>query len=415
MLHFVAPFVAPWIAVLYKRARQCSTVAPCTGPVREVNVSPPCPPSLASKTPRSYHAHVSPSRLRLLRRRAALQMPRLTWTILLLVAAAFAPGARATSNYFTHLWQTEDGLPQNAVTSIIQTRDGYLWLGTYGGLARFDGIRFTHFDPASYPQLKSSRVTSLLEDRDGYLWVGHETGEVVRFKQGRFDEIQAPSSWKGKKIVAICEDELSDFWLVSDEGLMSRLRDGLLLVPRAGAALGLVGIANDAAGHIWIARHGALSKLQNGKLVPITLDDSGADPYVQGICPSRDGGLWVSFNGQIRKWKVNHWAQDLGEAPWGLRGVTRMIETQEGCLAAGTIDSGLDIMNCRGGVLQLNHTNSLPQNWVRALCEDHEGNLWVAAGSGGLVALRAGKVAALSPSDKWLGRAVLSLTAARDG
>src|SRR5262249_32159616 len=207
-------------------------------------------------------------RLRLLRRGAALQMLRLTRPILFLLLAVFAFDARATSNYFTHLWQTEDGLPQNAVTSIIQTRDGYLWLGTYGGLARFDGIRFTHFEPSSYPQLKSSRVTSLLEDREGYLWVGHETGEVVRFKQGRFEEMQAPSSWKGKKIVAICEDELSEFWLVSDEGLMSRRRDGLLLVPRAGAALGLVGTATDGAGNIWIARHGALSKLQNGKLVP---------------------------------------------------------------------------------------------------------------------------------------------------
>jgi len=342
-------------------------------------------------------------------------MPRLIWTILLLIASALAPAAQASSHYFTHLWQTEDGLPQNAVTSIIQTRDGYSWLGTYGGLSRFDGVRFTRFDPTTYPQLKSSRVTSLLEDRDDFLWVGHETGEVVRFKHGRFEEMPVPPGWKGKKIVAICEDELSDFWIVSDEGLMSRLRDGLLLVPRAGEALGLVGIANDAAGHIWIARHGALSKMQHGKLVPITLDDSGTDTYVQGICPSRDGGLWVSFNGQVRKWKVNHWAQDLGEAPWGLRGITRMIETQEGCLAAGTIDSGLDIMNCRGGVLQFNHTNSLPQNWVRALCEDREGNLWVAAGSGGLVALRAGKVAAISPPDNWQGRAVLSLSAATDG
>jgi signal transduction histidine kinase/ligand-binding sensor domain-containing protein len=323
--------------------------------------------------------------------------------------------AQGSSNYFTHLWQTEDGLPQNAVTSIIQTRDGYLWLGTYGGLTRFDGIRFTRFDPSSYPQLKSSRVTSLLEARDGLLWVGHETGEVVRFKQGHFEEVPVPSVWKGKKIVAICEDELNDFWIVSDEGLMCRLRDGLLLVPRAGGAPGLVGIANDAAGHIWIARHGALSKLQRGKLAPMTFDNSGSEPYVQGICPSRDGGLWVSLDGQVREWKGNQWVQDLGEAPWGLKGVTRMIETHEGCLAAGTSDSGLDLINCRGDVLHFNHTNSLPQDWVRALCDDHEGNLWVAAGSGGLVALRAGKVAAISPPDDWQGRAVLALTAGHDG
>lgn len=362
-----------------------------------------------------YSTLVLPCRSQSSLRWAVLRTLQPFCLLLLLTFGTLVSHAWASSNYFTHLWQTEDGLPQNAVTSIIQTRDGYLWLGTYGGLARFDGIRFTRFDPGAYPQLKSSRVTSLFEGRDGFLWAGHETGELVRFRQGRFEEIAVPSVWKGKKIVAICEDELADFWLVSDEGLMCRLGDGLLLVPRAGSALGLIGVANDAAGHVWVARHGALSKLQRGKLVPVAFDNSGAEPYVQGICPSRDGGLWVSLDGQIRKWKGNRWVEDLGAAPWGLKGITRMIETREGCLAAGTIDSGLDLINCRGGMLNFNHTNSLPQNWVRAVCEDHEGNLWVAAGSGGLVALRAGKVAAVSPPDNWQGRAVFSVTPARDG
>jgi signal transduction histidine kinase/ligand-binding sensor domain-containing protein len=346
--------------------------------------------------------------------RAALQFGPVR-PILLLIVTVISPFAHGSSNYFAHLWQTEDGLPQNAVTSITQTRDGYLWIGTYGGLARFDGVRFTRFDPGSYPQLKSSRVTSLFEDRDEFLWIGHETGEVVRFKQGRFQEMAVPTGLRGKKIVAICEDESNAIWIVSDEGLMSRLRDGLLLVPPAGTASGLLCVANDAAGHIWMARHGALSRLQKGKLVPVVLNESGSEPYIQGICASQDGGLWISLDGQIRKWKANHWSQDLGEAPWGLRGVTRMIETREGSLAVGTIDSGLDIINSQGGVLHFNQTNSLPQNWVRALCEDHEGNLWVASGSGGLVALRAGKVATISPPEGWQGRAALSVTAAHDG
>lgn len=380
--------------------------------------------SLASLRRACYGNDVLPSRLRSLLRRAAFQIARLSWANAIVIGATVsatggrnigAAGLQGSSNYFTHLWQTEDGLPQNAVTSIVQTHDGYLWVGTYGGLARFDGIRFTRFEPRNYPQLKSSRVTSLFEDHEGYLWAGHETGEVVRYKQGRFEEMEAPSSWRGKKVIAICQDELNDIWLVSDEGLMSRLRDGMLLVPRAGTAMGLVGVANDSAGHTWIARHGAVSRLQGGKLTPVTFDNSGTDSYVQGICPSQDGGLWVCLDGQIRKWKANHWSQDLGEAPWGMRGVTRMIETREGCLAVGTIDSGLDIINFRGGILHFNHTNALPQNWVRALCEDREGNLWVAAGSGGLIALRAGKIAAINPLDAWQGRAVLSVTSARDG
>ena len=75
-------------------------------------------------------------------------------------------------NYFTRIWQTEDGLPDNAVTAIVQTREGYLWFGTYGGLARFDGASFTVFDNNNTPEMHSSRVTSLFEDAAGNLWIG---------------------------------------------------------------------------------------------------------------------------------------------------------------------------------------------------------------------------------------------------
>ncbi len=75
----------------------------------------------------------------------------------------------ATPNYFVRSWKTDSGLPDNVVTAIVQTRDGYLWLGTYGGLARFDGVRFTVFNSANTPELQSDRITSLFEDADGTL------------------------------------------------------------------------------------------------------------------------------------------------------------------------------------------------------------------------------------------------------
>src|SRR5882757_5764582 len=76
----------------------------------------------------------------------------------------------APDRYLHDVWTTENGLPQNDVTNLIQTRDGYLWLGTNGGLVRFDGIRFTVFDTGNTPELRSSRILSLCEDRDGMVW-----------------------------------------------------------------------------------------------------------------------------------------------------------------------------------------------------------------------------------------------------
>src|SRR5689334_17342535 len=95
----------------------------------------------------------------------------LVWLLVSLGADA-AP--TAAPNYSIRNWQTEDGLPQNSVTAIVQTRDGYLWLGTYSGLVRFDGVRFTVFDSDNTPSLKNARVTGLFEDAEGTLWIGHE-------------------------------------------------------------------------------------------------------------------------------------------------------------------------------------------------------------------------------------------------
>jgi signal transduction histidine kinase/streptogramin lyase len=133
---------------------------------------------------------------------------------------------------------------------------------------------------------------------------------------------------------------------------------------------------------------------------------------VQGVCASRDGGVWVGVDGKVRKFKDGVLADDLGPAPWGLAGLNQMLETQDGDIVGGTVDSGLHLLTPEKTVLSFTRTNGLmPENWVRSLFEDRERNMWVGSGSGGLVALRRAKVSVLTPPDHWQGRAVLSVTA----
>src|SRR5437899_787563 len=85
-------------------------------------------------------------------------------------------------------WTTEEGLPQNRVSCIQQTRDGYLWLGTWSGLARFDGLRFTIFNRFNTPALQGERgdsINALAEDADGTLWIGTCSG-LVGYRDRRF-------------------------------------------------------------------------------------------------------------------------------------------------------------------------------------------------------------------------------------
>src|SRR5579872_7435592 len=97
---------------------------------------------------------------------------------------AFDP-TEALRIYDHGIWQVEDGLPQNSIQTIRQTRDGYLWIGTELGLARFDGTQFTVFDNKNAPQLRSSYIKTLLAGRDGSLWIGTRPG-LTQLKDGKF-------------------------------------------------------------------------------------------------------------------------------------------------------------------------------------------------------------------------------------
>ena len=114
-------------------------------------------------------------------------------------------------------------LTQNDVTSVIQTHDGFLWMGTYSGLARFDGVRFTVFNEKNTSGLRNSRVTSLFESGDGTLWIGHENGAVTTCKEGIFQPVKIRAAWNSRKIIGIAADEAGDVWLLNDSGLLARV------------------------------------------------------------------------------------------------------------------------------------------------------------------------------------------------
>ena len=324
-------------------------------------------------------------------------------------AGFFSTPVLAAPNYFIRAWQTENGLPQNSVTAEVQTRDGYLWLGTYSGLARFDGVRFTVFNDSNMPELRDSRVTSLFEAGDGTLWIGHESGEVTWYKNGRFQTMTVPAAWEDGKIHDIGTDEAGDIWLLNEEGLLARLRDGLVLTPPAGTVAKLVEMARSRSGTIWVLHDGRVSVLERGRLTALPTNEAFANDSVQGIGASQDGGLWVVNGGRLMEWKDNQWAKDMGPSPWGGSSIHALIETQSGILAAGTADQGVYLIfpGAPGNGLHFSRTNGFSSDWVNSLMEDGEGNLWAGTGGGGLAVIRPSKIQTLSPPDQWQGRAVL--------
>ena len=96
-----------------------------------------------------------------------------------LTASAARPTYRADPDYIIDAWETDDGLPENSATAIVQTPDGYLWFGTFSGLVRFNGVQFTVFNPDNTPQLPDAGIVNLHLDKGGRLWVSTYRGLVV--------------------------------------------------------------------------------------------------------------------------------------------------------------------------------------------------------------------------------------------
>ena len=351
----------------------------------------------------------------------------------LLLGAAWGLGAAGLADYVVRAWQAEDGLPLSTVAAVAQTRDGYVWVGTYAGLARFDGVRFTVFDSSTTPGMQEKTATSLFEAEDGTLWIGHSSGELTCYRNGRFEAVALPAGWPEGRIFALRTDAAGDLWAINVRGLVARLRDGLVLTAPSGSASGLLVVARSKTGTIWVGHDGRLSQLEGGRLTPVELPE-GASAYVHGICASEDGGLWVASSGRLRKWRGTNLVEDLGPAPWGRTPVTSFVETKAGELAAGNSSQGFFLLRGRGNepgtgggerrpelrtqawdTVAFNRGNGFASDWVTALREDREGGLWVGTSGAGLCYVRSRRVQTVSPPDGWQGRGTLTVSPGRDG
>jgi signal transduction histidine kinase/ligand-binding sensor domain-containing protein len=324
--------------------------------------------------------------------------------------SAVAPAAH--DRYLIDVWQTEQGLPQNHVTSITQTRDGYLWLGTYEGLARFDGIRFVTFHSARSTNLQSSRITSLFEDKTGALWIGHEHGQLTLARNGNFQPASADPAPVRRSIAAIAADGSNDIWFLRRNGTAIRQRDQLAIESLDGLTMPV--LCRQSNGPLWRIHAGRMTAMRETASEERPRYHRTND-YVINAGASRDGGMWVLVGERLRKWNADGTERDAGETPWGNNPVSRLIENRSGQLWIGTQDLGLFLREPDGEFVQFNRANGLPSDWVRALYEDREGTIWVGTGGGGLCAVRKRRVAMLQSQDGWQGRGLLTASCSRTG
>ena len=174
-------------------------------------------------------------------------------------------------------------------------------------------------------------------------------------------------------------------------------------------------LARSPSGKLWVVSNGSVAALERGALAPCRFtEEDGTAGFYKRVLPARDESLWVLGNGRLRKWRAGRWVAEWTGCPRGPGLVTALLELQSGGLLAGTINDGLYLLGPDSAPLHFSRTNGLSHDWVRCLCEDHEGNLWLGTGAG-LDGLRARTVTMLNAPDAMQGCAALSLALGPDG
>ena len=210
----------------------------------------------------------------------------------------------APTQYGHRVWTTEQGLPQNSIRAIVQTRDGHLWLGTQEGLVRFDGVRFVVFDEKNTPAFKDRYVLSLQEDRAGALWIGTRGGGIVRYRDHAFTHFDASSGLPNSVVRSIYEDKGGRLWVGTDAGVV-RLEGDRFVVPPALKTQPLVVMAiTEADGALWLATDGDGLVRVADAVQKYTIKQGLSSDQVRALYAGRDGSLWIGTRAGLDRWKA---------------------------------------------------------------------------------------------------------------
>jgi len=346
--------------------------------------------------------------------------------------------AAATEDYLVDVWDTEHNLPSSTVTAIAQTPDGYLWVGTYNGLARFDGVRFVTFDPVNTPELTQPRIQGLFLDANGTLWINTFRGGLTSYRDGRFHNewpdqatfdlhttlVRSSSNlvtfvtqfgevlqrnpartnpdWKifeppvGSRPIFQCADGENRLWFLTRDGHILRFAAGAFAeLPQDGGLAGrhLIVLVADAAGRVWAGAENEIARWSDDHFENLTPTNGETTLQPQLLFPAKNGDLWILDGDRFRKMAGREWVAEASEwrglLGWASGRAMGMHEDRDGGLWFNHYGNGLFHITPDGKYQQLTTQDNLPgDDRVGAWFQSADGGIWAGADHGGLARLR---------------------------
>ncbi len=299
----------------------------------------------------------------------------------------FVPEAIATGFRF-EVWTSDKGLPQNSVYSILQTRDGYIWFTTLGGLVRYDGVRFTVFDKSNSQGLTSNRFTTLHEDKEGNLWVGTEGGQLMRYAGGSFITYTTDDGLPDAALLAVGDDDEGNLWVFSVGGIVTwkdgrfvRCVPGGLTDRQPNAILS----TRRQTGFSFFDRDG-LHVFVQGQFKTYTTADGLSSININAVFQDQNGTFWIETRdaglNRLKEGKFTVYPFQAA-SPTDETRMTAAYEDSLGNLWLARRGAGLSLW--RDGALKAYTTaDGLSSNDIETIYEDREGNIWLGTFNNGL-------------------------------
>jgi ligand-binding sensor domain-containing protein len=281
-----------------------------------------------------------------------------------------------SSQYHFDVWTTDTGLPQNSVISILQTRDGYLWLTTLDGLVRYDGVHFTIFNAGNTKGLKSSRFSRLFEDRDGNLWIMTEAFGLIRYRDGLFTTITKEDGLSNDRVLNFTDDGEGVLFATPD-GVTS-WKDGKFEVHDASPGRAYAGFGFPVrSGVSWHLDPTGLHRVENGRVTTDAPVIGLTTRDIKSVCESRNGDLWLGVTDGIlmrfRDGRFTYYSQKDGLT--GER-INCISEDRQGNLWLGLANSGLFRFR-DNRFTQYTRADGLTGNDINSIYGSREGILWI--------------------------------------
>ena len=312
-------------------------------------------------------------------------------------------------SYTLRSWQIDEGLPFDDIRDVLQRKNGYLWIATLSGLARFDGLVFETFSSSTAEGLCSNKARSLFEDREQQLWIGHDNGRITMRQGAAFIPVSLPREWPDQPVVGFSQKPDGSVWAVNARGDMVDTTPGGRLYP-APAAFTEVTVAGDRI----LASDENETYLFSPESIPEPAEIKTITGRDDRLILGGNQRLWLLSGNRLSAYEEKDHTANSITLPWQDQNDTLILQCSDRTMILGSAFTGVMIIDPKGNRSEVMRDAILPANCVQCLYEDREGTVWIGTNKG-LCSARRNKIGHILSCNEWAGQTPWSILPASSG